>query len=62
MGTKLDMKRRQTQTRVDDRRRQRHVEYARKLIFELGAAVDGKRVQDILNDESYVPVRVSSIA
>jgi hypothetical protein len=54
MGTKLDMKRRTTQLRVDDAHRRRHVNEARTLIFESGAAVD--------NDESYVPVHVSIIS
>jgi hypothetical protein len=54
MGTKLGMKRRTTQLRVDDARRHRHVNEARTLIFESGAAVH--------NDESYVPVHVSIIS
>jgi hypothetical protein len=62
MGTKLDMKRRTTQLRVDDAHRRRHVNEARALIFESGAAVDGARVKAILNNESYVPVRVSVIS
>ncbi|KAJ8583956.1 hypothetical protein M405DRAFT_884566 [Rhizopogon salebrosus TDB-379] len=53
MGTKLDMKRRTTQLRVDDARRHRHVNETRTLIFESGAAVH--------NDESYVPVHVKRI-
>lgn len=59
MGTKLDMKCRETRQRVDNERRRRRVEDARKLIFQTGASVDGARVKALLNAESYVPVRVS---
>ena len=54
MGTKLDMKRRTIQLRVDDIHRRRHVNEARTLIFESSAAVD--------NDESYAPVYVGIIS
>jgi hypothetical protein len=60
MGMVLDMRRRVTQERTDSLRRQQRVEEARKLIFELGAPVDGSRVKAILNEESYVPIRVSA--
>ncbi|KAG2062612.1 hypothetical protein BDR04DRAFT_1131191 [Suillus decipiens] len=57
MGTKLDMKRRETRQMVDNEWRRRRVEDARKLIFRTGASVDGARVKALLNAESYVPVR-----
>ncbi|KAG2029512.1 hypothetical protein BDR03DRAFT_1018277 [Suillus americanus] len=60
MGMVLDMRRRVTQERTDSLRRRQRVEEARKLIFELGAPVDGSRVKAILNEESYVPIRVSA--
>jgi hypothetical protein len=46
---------------VDNATRRRHVEEARALIFQLGVPVDGARVKAILDDESYVPIRVSSL-
>ncbi|KAG0703308.1 hypothetical protein DFH29DRAFT_998600 [Suillus ampliporus] len=57
MGMMLDMRRRVTRERIDDLRCQQRVEDARKLIFQLGAPVDGSRVKAILNEESYVPIR-----
>jgi hypothetical protein len=60
MGMVLDMKHRVTQERTDSLRQQQRVEEARKLIFELGAPVDGSHVKVILNEESYVPIRVSA--
>jgi hypothetical protein len=62
MGMALDMRRRVTRERTDELRRRQRVDEARKLIFQLGAPVDGSRVQTILNEESYVPVRVSAAA
>ncbi|KAG1864616.1 hypothetical protein C8R48DRAFT_656144 [Suillus tomentosus] len=57
MGMVLDMRRRVTQEHTDSLRRRQRVEEARKLIFEIGAPVDGSRVKAILNEESYVPIR-----
>ena len=59
MGMVLDMNQRVARGRTDNRRRQQRVDEARRLIFELGAPVDGSRVKAILNEESYVPIRVS---
>jgi len=59
MGMKLDMRRRVTGERVDNTRRQQRVEEARVLIFKLGVPVNGARVKAILDEESYVPIRVS---
>jgi hypothetical protein len=61
MGTKLDMKRRETKQRVDNEHHRRDIENARKLIFERGVPVDGARIKAILSDESYVPIRVSFV-
>jgi hypothetical protein len=60
MGMVLDVRRRVVQERTDSLRQRQRVEEARKLIFELGAPVDGSRVKAILNEESYVPIRVSA--
>lgn len=46
--------------RVDDQARRKKIDHARKLIFQRGAPVDGKRVKSILNSESLVPTRVST--
>jgi len=59
MGMVLDMNQRVARGRTDNRRRQQRVDEARRLIFELRAPVDGSRVKAILNEESYVPIRVS---
>jgi len=59
MGMVLDMNQRVARGRTDNRRRQQRVDEAHRLIFELGAPVDGSRVKAILNEESYVPIRVS---
>jgi len=59
MGMVLDMNRRVTRERTDNLRWQQCVDEARTLIFELGVPVDGSRVKAILNEESYVPIRVS---
>jgi hypothetical protein len=61
MGTKLDMEHRETMQRVDNKQRQHRIEEARKLIFRKGASVDGASVKALLNAESYVPIRVSTI-
>jgi len=60
MGTEGDMLDRLTLQRVDDQARRNKINRARKLIFERGAPVDGKRVKSILNSESLVPTRVST--
>jgi hypothetical protein len=60
MGTEGDMLDQLTLQRVDDQARCNKINRARKLIFERGAPVDGKRVKSILNSESLVPTRVST--
>jgi hypothetical protein len=59
MGTEGDMNDRITLRRVDDQARRNKIDRARKLIFQRGAPVDGKRVKSVLNSESLVPTRVS---
>jgi hypothetical protein len=58
MGTKRDTNRRQ-KTRVDDEIRQRKVEMSRHWIFDKGLTINGKAVERIIQQESYVPTRVS---
>jgi len=60
MGMVLDVRRRVVQECTDSLQRWQRVEEAQKLIFELGALVDGSRVKAILNEESYVPICVSA--
>ncbi|KAG2739979.1 hypothetical protein P692DRAFT_20756128 [Suillus brevipes Sb2] len=57
MGTESDMNDRMTLQRVDDQARRKKIDQARKLIYQRGAPVDGKRVKSILNSESLVPTR-----
>lgn len=59
MGAEGDMNDRMTLQRVDDQARRKKIDQARKLIYQRGAPVDGKRVKSILNSESLVPTRVS---
>jgi len=59
MGMKLDMKSRLTKQCVDDFRRQRSIEEARNLIFQLGVPVGRSRVKAILDEASYVSICVS---
>jgi len=61
MGTKIDLKTRQATQRVDDERRHRKVEKARKLIFKHGVGISGRRIKKILQDESLVPTRASNL-
>jgi hypothetical protein len=59
MGTKLDMKRHERTQQIDDERWRRRVEQAWALMFKQGASINSQRVQNILNEESLVPTRVS---
>jgi hypothetical protein len=59
MGTEGDMNDRMTLQRVDDQAHRKKIDLARKLIYQRGAPVDGKRVKSILNSESLVPTRIS---
>jgi hypothetical protein len=59
MGTKLDMRRREKLQRVDDDSRRSDVKMARNFIFKQGAPVSGSWVNNILNNRSLVPTRVS---
>lgn len=54
MGMKQDMKCRVRKVRKDSDRRQRHICEVRTLIFQQGVGVNGARVQQRLNDKSYV--------
>lgn len=61
MGTKPDLRRRDRSQRIDDNSRRHNVAKARSLIFEKGAPVSGTWVNGLLNDESLVPTRVSTL-
>jgi hypothetical protein len=61
MGMKIDLENRQATQRVDDERRHRKVEKARRLIFQHGVGINGQRIKKILQDESLVPTRVSNL-
>jgi hypothetical protein len=60
MGMKSDLRRRDKLQRVDDHSRRHSVARAWSLIFEKGAPVSGTWVNNLLNDKSLVPTRVSS--
>ena len=54
MGMRRDMKHQAQKARIDSIHWQRRIQQAQKLIFESGASISGSRMQDLLNDESYV--------
>jgi len=58
LGTRVDDQRR-SHSRVDTQSRQRKVESTRKYIFEQGRGVNSMAVNDILQEDSYIPTRVS---
>lgn len=60
LGTRVDDQRR-SHSRVDTPSRQRKVETTQKCIFEQGRGVNSKAVNDILQEDSYTPTRVSLI-
>ncbi len=61
IGSHVDDQRR-AHIRVDTDRRQNKVNTSRKWIFEKGRGVNSQSVNDILQEDSYVPTRVSSYA
>jgi hypothetical protein len=58
LGSRVDDQRR-SHFRVDTQPRQRKVETSRKYIFEQGRGVNSKYVNDVLQEDSYTPTRVS---
>jgi hypothetical protein len=60
MGKPRDMTQRKTLARVDDVGRRTRVEVARESIYQKNYAVDSKRVEDLLQNESLVPAAVST--
>ncbi|KAG8793420.1 hypothetical protein FRC12_002795 [Ceratobasidium sp. 428] len=54
MGTPSDMRTRKKR-RIDNERRRRIVNHARRFINEQGRAIQSKPVEDLLKEESYVP-------
>jgi len=61
MGTAQDMKLRIKRCRIDNQKRRTFIRTARRLVFEKGATIDGDRVQNLLDDGSYVPINVRLI-
>ncbi|KAK0439080.1 uncharacterized protein EV420DRAFT_1735640 [Desarmillaria tabescens] len=57
LGTKLDMRRRETQARVDSVNRQNDVTMAQDWIYNRGYPVDGKAINDLLGTHSLTPNR-----
>ncbi len=55
LGTKQDMKRRQTEARVDTEHRQNDVKMAHNWIYSQGYPVDGKAINDLLGAKSLTP-------
>ena len=58
MEMRWDMKRQARKAQIDSIHRQCCIQQAWKLIFESGASISGSCMQDLLNDESYVPTTV----
>ncbi|KDR76734.1 hypothetical protein GALMADRAFT_225666 [Galerina marginata CBS 339.88] len=56
LGTHVDNQRRQ-HIRVDTQQRQEKVEISRKWIFVHGKGVKSKPVEDLLQEDSYIPTR-----
>lgn len=61
IGKKVDMSRRDRLARVDDDRRKRKVEAARRFIYEQGKRPNSKAVTNILGSKSLTPTRVRSL-
>jgi hypothetical protein len=59
LGTKLDIKQRETLARVDDDDRRRKVQLAREIIYDENYAVDSNGVEELLKPQSLVPTSVS---
>jgi hypothetical protein len=58
MGTRLDMRNRSDNIRVDDHIRWTTVERAKRLVFEQGIPLSSNRLKDILGKFSGVPTQV----
>jgi hypothetical protein len=58
MGTKEDLRRRK-KLRTDDSRRRDKVEQSLKIVYEEGLSVDTNRIEDLLKEQSWVPVSAS---
>ena len=56
---KLNMKQRKSRARVDDAHRQCIVAAARRIIYEKNYAVNSEAVENLLKEESLVPISVS---
>ncbi|KAI0248508.1 hypothetical protein BJV78DRAFT_1276556 [Lactifluus subvellereus] len=56
VGTPRDLERR-ANVRIDNKRHQKKIESARKLIFRKGKPIAAKAVEDLLLEESLVPTR-----
>jgi len=59
LGTRRDLKRRETKKRVDDSRRRMLVETAREMIYTKGVRPGAKSISNLLQSRSLVPTRVS---
>jgi hypothetical protein len=59
LGTKADDQRR-AHVRTDTERRQSKVEQSRKFIFENGRGVNSTSVNNLLQEDSWIPTRVSN--
>jgi hypothetical protein len=60
MGTYRDIRQRKCNARIDSTQRQFRIKRARSFIFEKGVGITGKRVQDLLDEGSYVPTIASN--
>jgi len=61
LGTKPDMKRRETKKRVDDDRRKMLVETAREMVYTKGVRPGAKSISNLVHSRSSVPTRVSDL-
>jgi len=60
LGMKRDDAHRVREARVDDMHYRCRVESARRYIFQQGKGVKSAAVEDILSQDSYVPIMVSN--
>ena len=59
LGMKRDKNRRLREEQVDNDSYRRKVKSARQYIFEQGKGIESAAVEDLLSEESYVPITVS---
>lgn len=59
MGMIMDMRRRKTKARHDDESYREKIRKARALIYDDKLAVNGKRIDNLLKDQSLVPTKVA---